>query len=420
MVSCSRCSQIFDEKTRLTCPNCAAPLAPPPAPNTRVSLTGEVFETPAPAPPPVAPPYAPPGAYPPPTPNWNPSALPASTPQIPPAERNWLIGIGTTIGAVLLVAICFGMVKARQYHAGQTAFERESHLDLSTPQSTAKEALRCIKEQEWARFYLLTDFEGPNVKTVLQAEAFASSVKRGGEKNAAAMNAFAEKYGGMTDIAAAMPQINGQMADVAVSAMLHYGGKSVPLHGVAHLINDDEGKWRLNFSLVNLTRNNPQDSAALAKGLSDLLGLAIYQPSPTNGAETAPATRTIYIYPPDYNPDNRLRYRGRDPRSPFIPRPGYPNRNTPYPPDVPQPSAAPPQNPNPSNPSPQSPQPGTPAPSAPSPAPSQPTPTNPSSPAPSDPKPNAPNQPGQPKPPAPPTGGSGSSSGAPTGAAGNE
>ena len=432
MTACPRCSQIFDEKKLQACPNCFAPLAAPPVPampampptppdapgnygtagyvspplpnpNVRVSLTGEVFETPALSASPVYTPPAgyPPSAYPPlPPPNY--SALPPLLPRVPRAEQNWLVGIGVTVAVVLLAGICFGVTKARQYQTGETAFEREAHLDLSTPQSTAKEALHCIQAQSWARFYLLSSFSGTTIRSLEKAESFARGVHAGGQDNPSGMSIFIEAYSSMTDIQAATPQIHGQRADVPVSAMLHFRGKNVPLVGVAHLVNDDENKWRLDFTMVGQNFDTPQDKAALAKALQDLLGLQIPQGAPAINANAAPApVQPMFTYPPGFGPENnnplyRQRMRRRGP-------------NYPYPPNVPQPG-----NPAPApTPTPQNPQPGTPAPSSPTPTPpAQPTPTNPSGPAPSDPKPSDPSDP-NPNPSTPPATPNGRDGGSP-------
>ena len=451
MLACSRCSQIFDEKKRQTCPNCFAPVAAPnapvsqntsgpgsygasgyvpppgapggatlppmPNPNVRVSLTGEVFE--APSPPPAAPVYPPPVIYPPAAPQNYSAPL---APSVPKAEQNWIIAIGVAVFAVILLAVGFGVVKARQYSVGDAAFERRLHLDLSTPQSAAKEALNCVKEQAWARFYFVTAFQRPNITALAQSEAFAQSVRSGLAANPAGASLFTAKYSGMTDISAGTPQISGQTADVPVSAMLHFSGKDIPLNGVAHLINDDQGKWRLNLTAVSPACNTPQDQAAISKVLTDLLGLQTAPSVPANSAAgAAPATipvQPMFTYPPGFGPDSnnpiyRQRFRGRNPGYPYIRRRGepYPNPNYPYPPNMPQPTTPTPQ---PQNPQPaKNPQPGTPAPSSPNPTPTTPAPTNPSRPAPSDPdpKPSAPNpsNPNPSNPPAAPNGGNGSS-----------
>ena len=378
---------MFDEKARVTCPNCftpyvpngisgaAAPLpgmttpyappngyAPPPgatgvppatppmpaAPtSSRVALTGEVIETPAA---PTMPPMLPTGYNAPIPPPMNYPMQPmqgAPYPYLAPAQpkKNYTalyVILGSVFGLLFLGAI----ISAVSFGQKGSAFEADSYRNLNAPDTAAKELLACLRDQSWAKFYYISEFGKPKTKSYLQAQAFATGFKRGLEGSVTPPALWKEKFGGMSDVKTGNFKVVDNHADVPVALTLHFRGQTLPLQGVAHMVKSTDGRWRFNLETVDAASNDPEDGQAVQKAFTDLFGGTQQNNASQNNTispynQTQPPPQTVMPYPqyqPEMSPNH---FRNRSPygrgRSPFPPGFGpdgrpLPNPQTPTPP----------------------------------------------------------------------------------------
>lgn len=222
MTNCPHCRQPVDVSATM-CPNCHA------------ALSGQA-------------PSSPPSTLP---PRRNTAAPQDAGPRLQVDSINLAMWIALILVPTVLIAC--GVL---YYKKQDAAFKKELHWNLSTPKSAAKEVFGAVKDEAWAKFYLLCQFQNEKVGNAAEAERWAQGYRTAMQSNQAGYKKFRTLMDGLTDLQFGSPQVKGDLADVAISASVHAYGKVIPLNGIAHLVNGTDNKWRLNMSGVNL--NTPE------------------------------------------------------------------------------------------------------------------------------------------------------------------
>ena len=233
-------------------PAAPTPLAPPPmtGPGVRVSLTGEVMDSGAPAGPPPsyvggAIPITPPrggqaGAAP-------RATADRRTPERAPARSGGGNVVGIVAGVAVLLAVGFG---------GWYWW-----MHRTNPKDQALAVYKAFLSNNYKTAYALSALSADTMKKYPDAESYSAAQQKAADA-ALESSPFLKPLKGAIDDAlkgaaasatVGEPAITGDKAEVPTSASLTIMGQSVALKGTAHMVNDG-GIWKLDATTETPSR----------------------------------------------------------------------------------------------------------------------------------------------------------------------